>query len=601
MSINSVSSPTAIDSPINNKKIIRRDVKSDLQLPNSLHPVLAKIFAARALGSAAELEYTLDKLHPYYDLIDIDKAVDLLYGHLEKRSHILIVADFDADGATSCALAVRGLQAMGAEQVSYVVPNRFEFGYGLTPEIVAVAAELQPDLIITVDNGISSVDGVAVARDLGIDVLVTDHHLPGQELPNANAIVNPNQSGDSFASKYLAGVGVMFYVLMALRVALKEKDWFEQNKIAMPNLAQWLDLVALGTVADVVPLDYNNRILVEQGLRRIRQGRCSAGINAMLQIAGRNQSRLSTSDLGFAVGPRLNAAGRLQDMKLGIECLLCDELSQALSIARQLDDLNKERRDIESQMRDEAIAGLDDLNFDAEAIRGVCVYRQDWHQGVVGLVAARVREHLHRPVIAFANSSDTELKGSARSIPGLHIRDALDTVAARYPNLIDKFGGHAMAAGLSLPLENYEEFSARFNEVVAELLRDEDLQDCIHSDGELNEAELNLNFAETLRSAGPWGQHFPEPLFDGVFQLVQKRIVGSNHLKMTLRTLSDSQDSRQRAGREIEAIAFNVTDEGWPSSVERVRIAYKLDINEYRGECTPQLLIEHIEPVVAVS
>ena len=583
-----------------NKKIIRRDINTQLKLPNSLHPVLAKVLAARSLSSAAELEYTLDKLLPYQGLHQIDSAVELLCQHLAKRSHILIVADFDADGATSCAVAMRGLQAMGATKVSYVVPNRFEFGYGLTPEIVTVAAQQQPDLIITVDNGISSVEGVAAARAMAIDVLITDHHLPGQDLPNANAIVNPNQAGDTFASKYLAGVGVMFYVLMALRAKLKENAWFEAEKIAVPNLAQWLDLVALGTVADVVPLDHNNRILVEQGLRRIRQGRCSAGINAMLQIAGRNQSRLSTSDLGFAVGPRLNAAGRLQDMKLGIECLLSDTMSQALTIAQQLDDLNKERREIESQMRDEAIAGLDDLAFDVSTLHGVCVYRKDWHQGVVGLVAARVREHLHRPVIAFANSSESELKGSARSIPGLHIRDALDTVAARYPNLIDKFGGHAMAAGLSLASENYEEFTQRFNEVVEELLRDEDLQDCTHSDGELNATELNLDFAEVLRGAGPWGQHFPEPLFDGIFEIVQKRIVGSKHLKMTLRMPGQLGVSTNSRSRPIEAIAFNTTDDDWPGNVQRVHIAYKLDINEYRGECTPQLLVDHIQPLTAL-
>jgi len=575
---------------IGQRKIVQRKINTQLQLPKSLHPVLAKIFSARALNSADELEYSLGKLLPYHGLLNIDSAVELLSQHLVKRSHILIVADFDADGATSCAVAVRGLNAMGVAQVSYVVPNRFEYGYGLTPEIVAVAARQQPDLIITVDNGISSVDGVRAAGELGIDVLITDHHLPGKVLPDANAIVNPNQVDDPFASKYLAGVGVMFYVLMALRAKLKEQAWFETQKIDVPNLAQWLDLVALGTVADVVPLDYNNRILVEQGLRRIRQGHCSAGISAILQIAGRNPSRLSTSDLGFAVGPRLNAAGRLQDMKLGIECLLSDDLPHALRIAQQLDDLNKQRRDIESQMRDEAIAGLDNFDMDVTTLFGVCVYQQNWHQGVVGLVAARVREHLHRPVIAFANSSNDELKGSARSIPGLHIRDTLDTVAARYPKLINKFGGHAMAAGLSLYSKDYEEFSLRFNEVVTELLRDEDLQDCIHSDGVLGESELNLDFANLLRSAGPWGQHFPEPLFDGLFELVQKRIVGNNHLKMTLRSLG--------ADTTIEAIAFNTTDEDWPEGVKRVRAAYKLDVNEYRGQCTAQLLINHISPEI---
>ncbi len=582
------------------KNIVRRTIDNELQLPSTLHPVLARVFAARSLSSADELDYSLGNLLPYLDLLNIDTAVELLYQHLSNRSHILIVADFDADGATSCAVALRGLRAMGAEKVSYVVPNRFDYGYGLTPEIVDVAARQQPDLLITVDNGISSVDGVVAARQLGIDVLITDHHLPGRELPDANAIVNPNQAGDVFASKSLAGVGVMFYVLMALRARLKERSWFQAQQISIPNLAQWLDLVALGTVADVVPLDHNNRILVEQGLRRIRQGHCCPGISAILQIAGRNQSRLSSSDLGFAVGPRLNAAGRLQDMKLGIECLLCDDLPRALHAAQQLDELNRERRDIEAQMRDEAISGLDELDFDMQTLRGVCVYQQDWHQGVVGLVAARVREHLHRPVIAFANNSEDELKGSARSIPGLHIRDALDTVAARYPGLIRKFGGHAMAAGLSLDSAHYEEFSRCFNEVVSELLREEDLQDCIHSDGELAAADINLDVADMLRRAGPWGQHFPEPLFDGMFELVQRRIVGGKHLKMMLRAPSVT-GCGSAAGRPVEAIAFNITDEGWPQDVARVRIVYKLGINDYRGECTPQLLIDHIQPLLADS
>lgn len=572
------------------KKIVRRSVYSQLELPQSLHPVLARVLAARALSSAAELDYSLERVLPYHGLTDIRSAAELLYQHLQQRSPILIVADFDADGATSCALAVRGLRAMGAAEVSYVVPNRFEFGYGLTPEIVEVAAEQKPSLIITVDNGISSIDGVAAARQLGIDVLITDHHLPGQQLPAANAIVNPNRDGDAFVSKCLAGVGVMFYVLMALRAYLTERGWFKTNGMAAPNLAQWLDLVTLGTVADVVPLDHNNRVLVEQGLRRIRRGHCCPAITALLQIGGRNQSCVTTSDLGFAVGPRLNAAGRLQDMKLGIECLLCDDLPSALHLAQQLDALNCQRRDIETRMRDEAMTGLDSLEFGQQTLYGVCVFQEGWHQGVVGLVAARVRERLHRPVIAFAHSGEGELKGSARSIPGLHIRDALDTVAARYPQLIRKFGGHAMAAGLSLRAVDYEEFSRRFNEVVSDMLADEDLHECIYSDGELDDADLNREVAEILRHAGPWGQHFPEPVFDGVFEVVQRRIVGQSHLKLSLLS---------QRGRRLEAIAFNASDENWPDSVEKVRIVYRLDINEYRGERTAQLVVEHIQPLLA--
>lgn len=574
---------------IASKKITRRTRDATLQLPPSLHPVLANVLSARGLESAEELNYSLGQLLSYRHLSDIDTATALLFKHLEAQSHILIVADFDADGATSCALAMRGLRAMGAAKVSYVVPNRFEYGYGLTPEIVDVAVQQSPNLIITVDNGISSIEGVCAAREQGVDVLITDHHLPGEQLPNANAIINPNKKDDPFASKVLAGVGVMFYVLMALRTYLKDRHWFANQNVSPPNLAQWLDLLALGTVADVVPLDHNNRILVEQGLRRIRQNQCCPGISALLAVSGRNSVYLNSADLGFALGPRLNAAGRLEDMKQGIECLLCDNPDQAFQLAQSLDKLNQQRRDIQAQMKQEAMAQMDEFSVDTEDSFGICVYRQDWHQGIVGLVAAHVREHVHRPVIAFAPCGEGELKGSARSIPGLHIRDALDTVATRYPQLLSKFGGHAMAAGLSLREADYAEFAQRFNEVVRESLRDEDLQECIHSDGELQDEYLNLEAAFALRGAGPWGQHFPEPLFDGEFEIVQRRIVGEAHLKLGLRTTQ---------GRIVEAIAFNTTDIDWPQDTKRVKMAYRLDINEYRGECTPQLIVEHIEPLL---
>ncbi len=573
---------------IDSKQIKRRHINAELALPDSMHPVLAKVLAARDVQSVNELDYSLNQLQPYEKLFGISEACQLLHKHLKLGSHILIVADFDADGATSCALAMRGLKAMGAKQVSYVVPNRFEYGYGLTPAIVEVAASHTPDLIVTVDNGISSNNGVAAAREKGIDVLITDHHLPGKQLPEANAIVNPNQHEDKFPSKVLAGVGVMFYVLMALRAELKTSNWFGEKNIPIPNLAQWLDLVALGTIADVVPLDHNNRILVEQGLRRIRQGKCCEGISALLAVSGRNATYLASADLGFALGPRLNAAGRLDDMQQGIECLLCDDTATALQIAQSLDELNQERRDIQAQMKKEAIAELRNIRVEEQDQYGLCIFRRDWHQGIVGLVAAHVREQKHRPVIAFAVSGEGELKGSARSIPGLHIRDALDSVATRYPHLISKFGGHAMAAGLSLQEDHYAEFSQRFNEVVCEMLSEEDLKEVIHSDGELLEEYLDLEAAFALRGAGPWGQHFPEPLFDGSFEIVDKRIVGESHLKLKLRA---------KQGRIVDAIAFNITDEDWPEDVVSVRVAYRLDINEYRGECSPQLIIEHVEPL----
>jgi len=575
------------------KTIIRRDTAdAGDALPGGLHPVLRRVYLSRRLRDARELEYSLDGLHPYTKLKGIDAAAELLASAVQQQKRILIVADFDADGATSCAVAVRGLHLLGAKDVRYVVPNRFAYGYGLTPEIVAVAAEQQPDLLITVDNGISSNDGVAAARGRGMQVLITDHHLPGDVLPEADAIVNPNQPGDEFPSKNLAGVGVIFYVLLALRARLRDEQWFARAGIAEPNLAQLLDLVALGTVADVVPLDRNNRILVSQGLARIRAGRCCAGISALLEAAGRNPRQTVAADLGFAAAPRLNAAGRLEDMSLGIACLLGDDAVQARMMAARLDQLNQERRAIETQMQEDALAAIADLQLAEDDVAlpvGVCLYQEHWHQGVIGILASRIKDRLHRPVIAFAQANDTELKGSARSVGGVHIRDVLDAVAALHPGLLSKFGGHAMAAGLSLPKENFAAFSAAFDEEVRRHLAPEDLRGVIMSDGELASEHLNLDLAELLRAAGPWGQAFPEPVFDGSFEMVSRRVVGERHLKLVLAMPG-------QAGI-IDAIAFNADERTLSLDAARVRVAYKLDVNEYRGQRSAQLLVEHIETV----
>ncbi len=559
-------------------------------LGEGLHPVLRRVYAARGVVSAAELEDGLDRLEPACDLRGIDAAVDRLAEAVVEGRRILVVGDFDADGATSCALAVRALRAMGAVDPGYLVPNRFEFGYGLTPEIVEVAAERHPDLLVTVDNGVSSPSGVDAARRRGMQVIITDHHLPGEALPRADAIVNPNQPGDGFASKHLAGVGVIFYVMLALRARLRETGWFAGAGPREPNMARHLDLVALGTVADVVPLDRNNRILVEQGLRRIRAGHCCAGVAMLMEAAGRNRERATAADLGFGVAPRLNAAGRLDDMSLGIECLLSDDPEAARAVAAELGQLNRERREIETRMRDEAMAAVDRLHLDCEAPSlpvGLCLYDEGWHQGVIGILAARVRERLHRPVIAFAQAGAGELKGSARSVPGVHIRDLLDAVAAVQPELITKFGGHAMAAGLSLPVAHLEAFRSAFDAQVRRHMSEDDLYGVVYSDGELDEHELGLELAEQLRAAGPWGQGFPEPVFDGRFEVLQRRVVGERHLKLVLRLLGGN-------GR-LDAIAFGALDEGWPLHAARVALAYRLDVNEYRGARSAQLVVEHME------
>lgn len=570
-------------------RIVRRQTgKPALQ---GLHPVIAAIYAARNIQSEDEVDYSLANLPSYDSLTDIDVAVDLLLEALEKQQRVLIVADFDADGATSCALMMRGLAMFGLEHVEYIVPNRFEYGYGLTPEIVELAAQREPDLLITVDNGISSHAGVEAARAHGMKVLVTDHHLPAETLPAADAIVNPNRRDDSFPTKMLAGVGVAFYVLLALRARMRADDTFASRALQEPNLATLLDLVALGTVADVVPLDRVNRTLVSQGIARIRAGKCVPGITALLEVGKRNPANLISTDLGFAVGPRLNAAGRLEDMSLGIECLLTNKPDTARSIALQLDDLNRARRDIEQDMQEQAYQIVNDLhlNDDAGLPYGLCLYEPDWHQGVIGILAGRIKDRLHRPVIAFAKAGEGELKGSARSVSGLHVRDALDAVAASHPGLISKFGGHAMAAGLSLPEENLPAFMQAFDAEVRRHLQEDDLHGVIHSDGELAVANMSLELAELLRQAGPWGQAFPEPVFDGEFEIVQRRIVGENHLKLVLR-LPGSEAT-------IDAIAFNQTDTDWQDEPKSLRIAYRLDVNEYMGQRTPQLMVNYLETV----
>ena len=572
------------------KSIVRRPFEEDgAALPPDLHPVLRRIYGARRIDSPAQLDRSFERLLSPTLLKDIDRAVLLLMEVLAGGGRILVVADFDADGATSCALVVRALRDMGAAHVDYLVPNRFEYGYGLTPEIVAAAAARAPALIITVDNGVSSVEGVDAAHARGIRVLVTDHHLPGPRLPAADALVNPNQPHDGFPSKHLAGVGVAFYVMAALRARLRATGWFAARGLAEPNLARWLDLVALGTVADMVPLDHNNRILVGQGLARIRAGRVSEGIRALASVAGRRCDTLSAGDLGFAIAPRLNAAGRLSDMTLGIDCLLTDEPAAALAKAAQLDGLNRERRAIESQMQGEALTALQSLQLDGtELPRGLCLYDAGWHQGVIGLVASRLKDRLHRPVIALAPAGEGELKGSARSIPGLHIRDALEAVAARTPGLVTRFGGHAMAAGLTLPQAHYEPFARAFDEEVGRRVTADDLQGRIWSDGELADDELTLALAELLRAAGPWGQGFPEPLFDGVFEVSRRQVVGERHLKLVL-----SQQGRRR----VEAIGFHLAHEGEPPPWRRIHAAYRIDVNEYRGARTLQLVLEHVAPL----
>jgi len=579
------------------KQIVRRTKVDDNHLPNHLHPIIKQIYASRGIKSATELELNVSQLCSIGSLKGINQGCQVLHQALLENKNIAIIGDFDADGATSTALMMEALRLFGSDNYQFIVPNRFLYGYGLTPEIVEIAAEKGAELLVTVDNGISCVAGVTKAKSLGLGVIVTDHHLPGMTLPDADAIINPNQVGCDFPSKALAGVGVAFYFMMAMRKYLREKNWFVDKQVQEPNIAQLLDLVALGTVADVVSLDNNNRILVEQGLKRIRAGVTRPGIQALLEIAGKDQKKIVASDFGFALGPRINAAGRLDDMSYGINCLLAKDLASARVMAADLDDLNKSRREIEQGMQQEAEQVLKSLNFSDDNLpHAIALFQRDWHQGVIGIVAGRLKEKFHRPSIVFAGTSDdnaadnlnnsTEIKGSARSIPGLHIRDLLEHIDTQHPNIIIKFGGHAMAAGLSITEGDFVKFEQLFNQYAQQWLSSDDLKGTLSSDGELPTNEMTLSFAQLLREAGPWGQNFIEPLFDDKFTLVQQRIVGQKHLKLVV----------EKAGQVFDAIAFNVDLSRWPDhKTQQVHLAYRLDINEFRGKQTVQFMVEYLE------
>ena len=566
------------------KRTIReRAVAASGEALPDIHPLLARIYAARGITQADELSLDLREMIPVSHLQGAAKAVDLLINHLESKGKILVVGDFDADGATSSALVVRALRAIGFPDVDFLVPNRFEFGYGLSPELAEVAAQRGPSLIITVDNGISSDKGVEVARGYGIDVLITDHHLPPDELPAAQAIVNPNLADESFPGKNLAGVGVAFYLMAALARELLPAS--EARKL----LGGLLDLVALGTVADVVPLDKNNRILVEQGLRRIRAGSCVAGITALLRDGQREPSRTVSSDLGFVVGPRLNAAGRLDDMTIGIRCLLSDDPTEAARLATILGDLNRERREIEAEMQIRAQEAVESVVLAGEGILPsvLCLFDKDWHPGVVGLVASRIKEDVHRPVVAFALDGDKFVKGSARSIPGLHIRDALAEVDSIRPGLIQKFGGHAMAAGLTLGKDHLDTFRRLFMEVADRHLDEDALHKVLLTDGHLKSGDFSLATAEMLRDAGPWGQSFPEPVFEGYFSVRSTKIMKEKHLKLTVRPAGEA--------KELDAVAFNQAHVFGANVPSEIRLVYRADVNHFRGLANLQLIVEHME------
>jgi len=572
------------------KTIVRRpQTPLDPNWPSDVPLLLRRLYQARGVNAQALIDHSLQRLQSVDQLQQVDLAARYLADAIEQGQRILIVGDFDADGATSTAVGVLALRALGARSVDYLVPNRFEYGYGLTPEIVEVAKTRHPDVLVTVDNGISSIEGVVAAREAGMRVIVTDHHLPGAELPEADAIVNPNAPGCAFPSKNLAGVGVIFYVMSALRRELRNRNWFARSGLAEPNMADFLDIVALGTVADVVPLDQNNRILVQQGLLRIRAGRTRPGIQALIDVANRRRQSLVAADLGFAIAPRLNAAGRLEDMSVGIECLITESPQLARDIALQLEEFNQSRKQIEQEMQQQAVTALEALHLreQGELPWGLCLYDETWHQGVIGILASRIKERFHRPVIAFAPGEGEDVKGSARSIPGLHIRDALDLVAKRHPGLLTKFGGHAMAAGMTLQRSGFETFAQAFDEEVRTLLTEADLAASVLTDGSLRGEEFSVDTARLLRDAVPWGQSFPEPLFDGEFDLIEQRIVGARHLKMVLRD-ADS-------GQYLDAIAFNVDTRRWPCDTKRVRLAFKLDINLYRGRESLQLLVDYLE------
>lgn len=578
-----------------NTKIVTRVIPETNHDLADLHPVLQRVYLSRGIDSIDLLDKELTKLISYELFTNINSACDLIYKHIFAKSKILIIGDFDGDGATSTALAVDFFRQLGIN-IDYLVPNRFEYGYGLSVELVNTAKELNPDLLITVDSGIACLPGVKHARALGMEVLVTDHHLPGINLPEANCIVNPNLVGDKFPSKNLAGVGVIFYVLLALRSKLRDEGWFAQHNKAPINMAQFLDLVALGTVTDVVPLDYNNRILVDNGIKRIRAGQCRIGIKALLKIAKRKQSNLVASDLGFAVGPRLNAAGRLDDMSLGIECLLAEDPMVAFNMAENLDALNIERKNIERDMKQEALAIINNLNLsnnEQELPLAFCLYQETWHQGVIGIVAARVKELYHRPVIVFAEDNDEYIKGSCRSIDGVHMRDVLQNIATIKPEILKKFGGHAMAAGLSIKKSDLEEFTNLFNSEVAKILCHDDICGLYETDGELESGDINLELAELLQDEGPWGQKFPEPLFKGYFIVTEQRLLGDQHLAFKLKP-----DQEGYRGGNIDGIIFNCKDTKWfEQSLFKVELVYKLAINDYNNQRKLQLLIDFLRPI----
>lgn len=571
------------------KQSIVRPSPAPLNSLGSLPPLLSRIYSHRGIGVSSELDLSLGKLPDPRLLSGMGAMTAILTDAILKNLRILVIGDYDADGATATAVALLGLRSLGLRHIDYLVPNRFEYGYGLTPEIVSLAGERKPDILLTVDNGISSHEGVAAARKAGIKVLITDHHLPGEDLPAADAIVNPNLVGDSFPSKALSGVGVLFYVLLGLRQTLRSMGYFEDSGQKEPQLGHLLDFVALGTVADVVGLDQTNRILVRQGLRRIQCDQAHPGIRALIAVAGKKASELSAQDLGFTLGPRLNAAGRLDDMALGIECLIATSEEAARPMAEALSTLNQERRVIEQSMRNEAFQQLDRLTLADEDQPVLCLFQASWHQGVVGIVASRIKDRTHRPVIAFAINelNPSELKGSARSVPGVHIRDVLADVATRYPGLVTRYGGHAMAAGLSLPRSELERFTSA---VIDEMRRrgdDRMTAIALQSDGALTADQISLPTAELLFEAGPWGQGFPEPLFDGNFEVLDQRIVGERHLKLTLRP--------EGGGVPVDAIAFNVENPGAWLRARMLKLAYRLDINHFRGRKSVQLRIEYME------
>ncbi|MEW6693246.1 MAG: single-stranded-DNA-specific exonuclease RecJ [Pseudomonadota bacterium] len=579
------------------QRLIRRREAGAVSPLAGIHPVLARVLAARGISSPDQLELALNRLHPPRALSGIEQAAGHLADAIEGDARLLVVGDFDADGATSTALSMRVLKAFGAKDVHYRVPNRFEDGYGLTPEIVEAVRPLGAELLMTVDNGVSALAGVRAAKDAGMRVVVTDHHLPGVELPLADALVNPNLPGDTFPSKNLAGVGVAFYVLSALRAELGRRGWFERRGMEAPNLARYLDLVALGTVADVVPLDHNNRVLVEQGLKRMRAGQAVPGILSLLAVSGRDFRRVVASDLGFGVGPRLNAAGRMEDMSIGIQCLLAEQPEAARRLAEELHQLNAQRQTVEAEMQQQALAILKQLHerLDADSLpRGVCLFDPDWHQGVIGILASRIKERLHRPVIAFAPDGNGGIKGSARSIPGLHLRDALEEVDAQNPGLIQRFGGHAMAAGLQLPQAHFKDFALAFDAVVRRKVAEEDWQGILLTDGPLEPGEMTLELAELLRYAQPWGQHMPEPVFDDLFRVRERRPMGAagNHWRFML--------EHRAGGTPFEAVMFNTPAADLPQG-DWWRAAYRLDVNEFRGNRRLQLMLEQVEAAPAAA